>query len=193
MNSINLYGIFKDVGRRNGCKAIYCVWVNNMSDLIKAFGNSLLRNSVDPSMDFNMVSLDALIENSSLVEGTPVIKEMCSAGKSAMSLSDKLLCKRIAVFLQSFNRFGLPQVKKDKHVDNLDRDKNLDSEYEHVLIFIEQCLNILQVQYLGCLYAAYWNTDFNWDRFFEYFWEHRKEIIKYDQEMRKKYDYYGKS
>ncbi len=141
--------------------------VSNMSDMIKAFGSSLLRNTVDPSMDFNMVSLDALIENSSLVEGTPVIKEMCSAGKSAMSLSDKLLCKRIAVFLQSFNRFGLPQVKKDKHVDNLDRDKNLDSEYEHVLIFIEQCLNILQVQYLGCLYAAYWNTDFNWDRFFE--------------------------
>jgi len=160
--------MLKNVGIKNpGCKAINCVWVNIMSDLIKAFGNSLLRNSVDPSMDFNMVSLDALIENSSLVEGTPVIKEMCSAGKSAMSLSDKLLCKRIAVFLQSFNRFGLPQVKKDKHVDNLDRDKNLDSEYEHVLIFIEQCLNILQVQYLGCLYAAYWNTDFNWDRFFE--------------------------
>ena len=33
----------------------------------------------------------------------------------------------------------------------------------------------------------------NWDRFFEYFWEHRKEILKYDKEMRKKYDYYGKS
>ena len=33
----------------------------------------------------------------------------------------------------------------------------------------------------------------NWDRFFEYFWEHRKEILKYDKEMRKAYDYYGKS
>ena len=118
-------------------------------------------------MDFSVVSLDAVIENTGLVEGTPVIKEMCSAGKSAMSVSDKLLCKRIAVFLQAFNRFGLPQVKKDKHVDNLDRNKNLDSEYEHVLIFIEQCSNTLQVQYLGCLYAAYWNTDFDWDRFFE--------------------------
>ena len=33
----------------------------------------------------------------------------------------------------------------------------------------------------------------NWDRFFEYFWEHRKEILKYDKEMRKSCDYYGKS
>jgi hypothetical protein len=33
----------------------------------------------------------------------------------------------------------------------------------------------------------------NWDRFFEYFWEHKKEIIKYDKEMRKSCDYYGKS
>ena len=141
--------------------------VSNMSDLIKAFGSSLLRNTVDPSMDFSLVSLDALIENSSLVEGTPVIKEMSSAGKSGMSVSDKLLCKRIAVFLQAFNRFGLPQFKKDKHVDNLDRDKNLDSEYEQVLIYIELCSNPLQVQYLGRSYAAYWNMDFGWDKFLE--------------------------
>ena len=33
----------------------------------------------------------------------------------------------------------------------------------------------------------------NWDIFFEYFWEHRKEILKYDREMRKSCDYYGKS
>ena len=33
----------------------------------------------------------------------------------------------------------------------------------------------------------------NWDQFFEYFWEHKKEIVKYDKEMRKAYDYYGKS
>ena len=33
----------------------------------------------------------------------------------------------------------------------------------------------------------------NWNIFFEYFWEHRKEILKYDKEMRKSCDYYGKS
>ncbi len=33
----------------------------------------------------------------------------------------------------------------------------------------------------------------NWDRFFEYFWEHRKDILKYDKEIRKSCDYYGKS
>lgn len=33
----------------------------------------------------------------------------------------------------------------------------------------------------------------NWDIFFEYFLAHRKEILKYDREMRKAYDYYGKS
>lgn len=33
----------------------------------------------------------------------------------------------------------------------------------------------------------------NWDRFFEYFLAHRKEILKYDKEMRKSCDYYGKS
>ena len=140
---------------------------NIETNLIKAFESSLLRNSVDSSMDFTKVSVDALTENSSLVEGTPVIKAMCSAGKSAMPVSDKLLCKRIAVFLQAFNRAGVPQFKKDKHVDNLDRDKNLDAEYEQVLIFIEQSSNLLQAQYLGRVYAAYWNSDFAWDRFLE--------------------------
>lgn len=33
----------------------------------------------------------------------------------------------------------------------------------------------------------------NWNIFFEYFWEHKKEILKYDKEMRKSCDYYGKS
>ena len=33
----------------------------------------------------------------------------------------------------------------------------------------------------------------NWDKFFEYFLAHRKDIVKFDREMRKAYDYYGKS
>lgn len=33
----------------------------------------------------------------------------------------------------------------------------------------------------------------NWDRFFEYFLAHRKEILKYDKEMRKSCDCYGKN
>ena len=140
---------------------------NFETNLTKAFGSSLLNNSVDPSMDFTKVSLDALIENSTLVEGTPVIKALRSVGKFVMPVTDKLFCKRVAVFLQAFNRAGLPQFKKDKHIDNLDQDKNLDSEYEQVLIYLEQCSNLLQVQYLGRFYAAYWNGDFKWERFLE--------------------------
>ena len=32
---------------------------------------------------------------------------------------------------------------------------------------------------------VYQQVKMNWDRFFEYFWEHRKEIVKFDKEMRK--------
>ena len=141
--------------------------MSSETNLVKTFGRSLLGNSVDPSLDISKLSVDVLLEDSTLVEGTPVIKSIRSAGKIVMPVSDKLLCKRLAAFFQAFNSAGLSQVKKDKHVDNLSQDKNLDSEYEQVLIFIEQSSQLLQAQFLGRTYAAYWNGDFNWDRFQE--------------------------
>ena len=141
--------------------------MSSETNLVKTFGKSLLGNSVDPLLDISKLSVDVLLEDSTLVEGTPVIKSIRSSGKIVMPVSDKLLCKRLAAFLQAFNNAGLSQVKKDKHVDNLSQDKNLDSEYEQVLVFIEQSSQLLQAQFLGRAYAAYWNGDFNWDRFQE--------------------------
>ena len=136
------------------------------SNLIKSFGRSIVNKSVDPALNIEETSVDALFEDSLLVERIPVIKDIFAPGKT-VSVSDKFFCKRLVAFIQEFNNGNISQYRMDKHIDKLKEDKKLDPEYEQVIILIEKLNQPLQAKYLARFYQSYWNGDYGWDTFCE--------------------------
>ena len=144
------------------------------TNLVKSFGRSIVSKSVDPALNIEETSVDALFEDSLLVEKIPVIKDIFAPGKT-VSVSDKFFCKRLVAFIQEFNNGNISQYRMDKHIDKLKEDKRLDSEYEQVIILIEKLSQTLQAKYLARFYQSYWNGDYDFDTF--------REIAEANQKM----------
>ena len=136
------------------------------TNLVRSFGKSIINKYIDPALDVEEKSVDALLEDVLLVEKIPVLKDICAPGKT-VAVSDKFFCKRLVAFIQEFNNGNISQYKMDKHIDKLKEDQKLDSEYEQVLLLIEQCSQASQAKYLARFYQSYWNGDYDWDSFRE--------------------------
>ena len=136
------------------------------TNLVRSFGKSIVNKYIDPALDVEEKSVDALLEDILLVEKIPVLKDICAPGKT-VAVSDKFFCKRLVAFIQEFNNGNISQYKMDKHIDKLKEDQKLDSEYEQVLLLIEQCSQASQAKYLARFYQSYWNGDYDWEAFRE--------------------------
>ena len=136
------------------------------TNLVRSFGKSIINKYIDPALDVEEKSVDALLEDVLLVEKIPVLKDICAPGKT-VAVSDKFFCKRLVAFIQEFNNGNISQYKMDKHIDKLKEDQKLDSEYEQVLLLIEQCSQASQAKYLARFYQSYWNGDYDWEAFRE--------------------------
>ena len=140
---------------------------NSEKSIVKAFGKSMFDLSFDIVADIADVAVDSLIEDGSILEAIPVVKIICAVGKAVVSVRDKFLCKRLAVFLQEFNNGILSKEQIDKHKEKLTKEFRLEAECERVLLLIDQCTHEYQTKYLCRFYQAYINQDIKWEKFQE--------------------------
>ncbi|MBR2550253.1 MAG: hypothetical protein IKE92_09610 [Clostridiales bacterium] len=140
---------------------------NSEKNLVLAFAESLFEPVFDIGTDVAEVAVDSLFEDGSILEAIPVVKIICAVGKAVLSVRDKYLCKRLAVFIQEFNNGKLSQKQIDKHKEKLLNENRLEAECERILLLIDQSTYESQTKYLCRFYQAYINQDISWEKFQE--------------------------
>ncbi len=148
----------------------------NEMGYIKAFGHSLVSNSIDPAIDIAEIPVDAMIDDEFLKE-FPVVKIFYAAGKTIASLRSLFLVKKTVAFIQEFQKGAKTQKDVQKYLDKHSGSDEMQKELETVLMYLDLCTHVFQSKLFARFYVAYLNRDFTWEVFQEIAEANRRMFI----------------
>lgn len=136
-------------------------------DLIPAFEQSLTAPSLDLSIDFAEIAIDALFEND-IVSEVPVAKTIVAVWKTGTAIRDRKLLKNSLVFLQEFHSDASNSKKIQKHKERLlSNDKFFVAELERILLLLDRFLDCERAKILAKFFKSYINGDMTRSEFLE--------------------------
>ncbi len=126
------------------------------TELIPAFEQSLNAPSLDLSIDFAEIAIDALFENE-IVSEVPVAKTIVALWKTGTAIRDRKLLKNSLAFLQEFHSDATISKKIQKHKEHLEDEKFFVAELERILLLLDRFLDCERAKMLAKFFKAYIN------------------------------------
>lgn len=128
---------------------------NMSTELIPSFAQSLIAPSLDLSIDFTEIAIDALFENE-IVSEVPVAKTIVALWKTGTAIRDRKLLKNSLVFLQEFRSDVNISKKVQKHKERLlSEEKFFVAELERILLLLDRFLDCERAKILAKFFKAY--------------------------------------
>ncbi len=133
----------------------------NMS-LAESFSNSIKEESFSCLAEIAEAALDS-ITNDGFVTNVPLISTVVSLYKIGNSIRERAYLKKLAVFIDAFNRGIVDEEEQQLHIQKFCEDKrNRERELEYIVLLIDRYLDITKPQMLAKLYFSYLCGELTW-------------------------------
>lgn len=140
---------------------------NNMP-LAESFSNSIKEESFSCLAEIAEAALDS-ITNDGFVTNVPLISTVVSLYKIGNSIRERAYLKKLAVFIDEFNKGVLDEEERQLHIHNLrENKKKREQELEYILLLIDRYLDANKSQMISKLYFSYWHDELTWVEFVMY-------------------------
>jgi len=139
--------------------------VITMSDLVPSFKETLFDTTIDMSIDYLELGLDAVTDNE-IIKQFPIVGSVVKLGKLAIAIRDRHLLKKTLEFIRTVNNGNIALPKIEKYKSELESNpKKMERELEHVLILLDNQIDGNKSRVLGHFFIAYINGFFDWEDF----------------------------
>lgn len=136
-----------------------------MSDnmpLAESFSNSIKEESISCLAEIAEAALDS-ITNDGFVTNIPLISTVVSLYKIGNSINERAYLRKLAVFIDEFNRGIVDEEELQRHIQKFRENKRKrEQELEYILLLIDRYLDINKPQMLAKLYFSYLCGDLTW-------------------------------
>ena len=134
-------------------------------ELIPSFKKSLFNNVEDIGSDLLELPID-LLTNNEVIKDIPVVGTITKLGKTAGTIRDGYLIKKLITFIKSVNDGTISSDEIEKHRETLESNpKKLNKELETIMILVDRELEIDKTKILAELYKAYICKKMAWSDF----------------------------
>ena len=138
---------------------------NSLSIALK---DSLSKNMPDVLQETMEVTLDSFIKDG-LFKDLPIIKYVASAYNMVNDIRSWHTIRKLAVFIDEFNRGVLEKDKYEEYIQLLSKDsKRINRELDYIVIIIDRMLELEKSAMLAKLYMAYLEKQISWNEFAKY-------------------------
>lgn len=138
---------------------------NSLSIALK---DSLSKNMPDVLQETMEVTLDSFIKDG-LLKDLPIIKYVASAYNMVNDIRSWHTIRKLAVFIEEFNRGILDNDKYDEYIQLLSKDsKRINRELDYIVIIVDRMLEMEKPTMLAKLYMAYLEKQISWNEFAKY-------------------------
>ena len=132
----------------------------------ESFGESIVKNTMDVSLDTSEVILDSFMKEG-ILKKLPIIKYAVSAYNIVDDIKGRFFLNKLKSFIASFNSGNVTEKDVEKQKKKF-FDKNRDNELAYITIIIDNYLDIEKPELLAKMYLAYLDYLINWDEFCAY-------------------------
>lgn len=140
---------------------------NNMP-LAESFSNSIKEESFSCLSEIAEAALDS-ITNDGFVTNVPLISTVVSLYKIGNSIRERAYLKKLAVFIDAFNRGVVDEEERQLHLQKFCEDKrSRERELEYIVLLLDRQLECTQAYLLAKFYLHYLNGKITWDNFCVY-------------------------
>ena len=140
---------------------------NNMP-LAESFSNSIKEESFSCLSEIAEAALDS-ITNDGFVTNVPLISTVVSLYKIGNSIRERSYLKKLAVFIDEFNRGIVDEEEQQLHIQKFREDKrNRERELEYIVLLLDRQLECTQAYLLARFYLYYLDEKISWDNFCVY-------------------------
>lgn len=142
-----------------------------MSDnmpLAESFSNSIKEESFSCLTEIAEAALDT-ITNDGFLTNVPLISTVVSLYKIGNSIRERAYLKKLAVFIDEFNRGTVDEEERQLHIQKYQANKkSMEKELEYIILLIDRYLDINKPQLLAKFYLCYLDEIISWDDFCVY-------------------------
>lgn len=136
-----------------------------MSDnksLAESFSKSIKEDSFSCLSEIAEAALDS-ITNDGFVTNVPLISTVVYLYKIGNSIRERAYLKKLAVFIDAFNRGVVDEEERQLHLQKFCEDKrSRERELEYLVLLIDRYLDINKPQMLAKLYFSYLCSKLTW-------------------------------
>lgn len=142
--------------------------MNNSMSLADSFSKSIKEESFSCLAEIAEAGLDS-ITNDGFIANVPLISTVVSLYKIGNSVRERAYLKKLAVFIDEFNRGIVDEEERQLHIQKLRKDKRKrERELEYIILLIDRQLEYTQAYLLAKFYLHYLNEKISWDNFCVY-------------------------
>lgn len=142
-----------------------------MSDnmpLAESFSKSIKEESFSCLAEIAEAALDS-ITNDGFLTNVPLISTVVSLYKIGNSIRERAYLKKLAIFIDKFNRGTVDEEKRQLHIQKYQANKkSMEKELEYIILLIDRYLDINKPQLLAKFYLCYLDEIISWDDFCVY-------------------------
>lgn len=134
------------------------------NNLLPSMKDTLFGESVDLGIEYSEIALDALTE-SEILKDLPIFSTIRSLTKTAISIRDRHLMKKLLVFVKQFNQGLLSEEEIRTYRAELEvDDKKMQRDMEYLLIILDRYIETKKSEMFANIYMAYINKDISWEQ-----------------------------
>lgn len=138
---------------------------NSLSIALK---DSLSKNMPDVLQETMELTLDSFIKGG-LLKDLPIIKYVASAYNMVNDIRSWHTIRKLAIFIDEFNRGILEENKYDEYMQLLSKDScRINKELDYIVIIVDRMLEMEKPAMLATLYMAYLEKKISWNEFAKY-------------------------
>ncbi len=144
---------------------MYSLKFNKTDDITDLIWSELNERTLDLSIDYAEIGLDAFLTDGLLKE-IPIVQSIVSFYKISQSLTNRHNTKKILTFFQEFHKSKIDPDKLKKFKENLNRgSKYREQVLETIILLNERFLQIEKSKILARLLIAHVEERLSWDDF----------------------------
>ena len=142
--------------------------MKNNTPLADSFGNSIKKETFYCLAEITEAGLDS-ITNDGFLTNIPLISTAVSLYKIGNSIRDRIYLKKLAVFINEFNRGIIDEEERLIHIQKYRANKkSMEKELEYIILLIDRYLDINKSKLLAKFYLCYLDEIISWDDFCVY-------------------------
>ncbi len=140
---------------------------NNYYSLNESIKNELFNTSIDISINYAEISLDAFF-NEGLFKDIPFVSTLYSVYKIGNTIRDACFVKKLLIFLREYNNGNINKNKLEKFKEKIENDVSYKVKVtENLITYLDRFDQNFKAKLLARLFIACINGNFNWEIFID--------------------------
>lgn len=132
--------------------------------LLPSMKDTLFGNGLDFGIEYSEIAIDALTE-SEILKDLPIFSTIRSLAKMTISIRDRHLMKKLAVFVKQLNQGLLSEDEIQTYRAELESDdKRMQRDMEYLLIMLDRQIETEKSKMFANIYLAYIRKDISWGK-----------------------------